>query len=265
MTRTFMTRLAVGVLAAGAVAGTVAAVPGVAFAASSAPAAGSTVTTTASATTATTAPASNPLCTPAGFAAAQQVVEAALAGRVAALDALSTAADNPANHLTAADRQTLQTSITTVELPGIQALQPQAQQATTCRALRLVARAMVVNFRVYIVMTPQTHLTVVADDETYVEGVFVNLEPTISQAIASAQAQGKDVTAAQSAFTDLKSQVAGAQSLTAGQAATVLAQTPSGAPGNWQAFLGARTNLVNARNDLHAAYRDAQQIRTDLQ
>jgi hypothetical protein len=44
-----------------------------------------------------------------------------------------------------------------------------------------------------------------------------------------------------------------------------LAQTPSGYPGNWQVFLGARTNVTNAHSDLHAAYADAQAIRADLQ
>ncbi len=55
--------------------------------------------------------------------------------------------------------------------------------ATTCAGLRAVARSMVYNYRVYVVMTPQTHLTVVLDDETYIEGVLVNLEPQIATAI----------------------------------------------------------------------------------
>ena len=42
---------------------------------------------------------------------------------------------------------------------------------------------MVYNYRVYVVMTPQTHLTVVIDDETSIEGVLVNLEPQIATAI----------------------------------------------------------------------------------
>ena len=124
---------------------------------------------------------------------------------------------------------------------------------------------MVYNYRVYVVMTPQTHLTVVIDDETYIEGVFTNLEPTIATAIQNAQNGGKDVTAAQAAFTDLKSQVSTAQGETSGQAAQILAQTPAGYPGNWQVFLAARTNATNAHTDLAAAYADSQRIRTDLQ
>lgn len=256
-----------GTLAAAAVAGLIVMVPGAAFAAPSAATAAGATTTTGAATSSSTAntPVSNPRCTPALFTQAQQLVEADLAARVAQLNALASAANNTANHLTSGDRQTLQNDITTVELPGIEALQPQAQQAATCRALRTVARSMVFTYRVYVVMTPQTRLTVVMDDETYIEGVFVNLEPQIANAIADAQAAGKNVTAAQAAFADLKNQVSSAQTETAGQSSQLLAQSPGGYPGNWQVFLAARTNATNAHTDLHAAYADAQQIRTDLQ
>jgi hypothetical protein len=248
-------RVALGTVA-GAVAGLVVMVPGVAVAAP-------TTTTTAGSTTSTT-PASTPRCTPALFGPAQQLVEADLAGRVSQLDALAAAVGNTANHLSTGDRQTLQNDITTVELPGIEALQSQAQSATTCAGLRVVAHSMVYNYRVYVVMTPQTHLTIVFDDETFIEGVFVNLEPQIATAIQNAQAGGKDVTAAQAAFDDLKSQVSTAQGATNGEATLVLAQTPTGFPGNWGVFLTARTNATNAHTDLRAAYTDVQHIRADL-
>lgn len=276
MSRTFKITVAAGVLSAGVVAGLIATVPGTAFAASrradattssTAATTGSTVasqTATPSASPTTTLP-SDPFCTPSTFSTAQQAVETALGGRVTALDALQTEVDNTANHLTASDRQTLQNDVADVELPGITGLQPQAQSATTCPTLRVVAHGMVFDYRVYVVMTPQTHLTIVADDETYIEGVFTGLEPTIAQAIANAQSAGKNVTAAQAAFSDLKNQVSAAQSASGGESATLLAQTPQGAPGNWSVFLAARTNLSNARTDLHAAYSDAQQIRSDLQ
>ncbi len=257
MKHNFARRMAMGAAAAGAVVGLVVTIPGAALAAPS-------TTTTTGSNTATTQ-VSSPRCTPTTFAPAQQVVEAALAGRVTKLNTLSAAANNAANHLTTGDRQTLQNDITTVELPGIEALQTQAQSATTCAGLRAVAHSMVYNYRVYVVMTPQTRLTVVIDDETYIEGVLVNLEPQIATAISNAQAAGKDVTAAQAAFNDLKSQVSSAQGATNGESAQILAQTPTGFPGNWPVFLAGRTNATNAHNDLHAAYVDAEHIRADLQ
>ena len=99
----------------------------------------------------------------------------------------------------------------------------------------------------------------------YIEGVFVNLEPRIATAISNAQTAGKDVTAAQAAFNDLQSQVSTAQGATNGESAQILAQTPTGFPGNWPVFLAGRTNATNAHTDLHAAYVDAQHIRADLQ
>jgi hypothetical protein len=262
MKRNFTRRMAVGSVAAGAVAGLVFAGPSAAFAAPSANAA--STSTSAGSTTATTQ-VSSPRCTSATFTTAQQLVEANLATRVAQLNALSVASNNAANHLTTGDRQTLVNDITNVELPGIQALQTQVQTVSTCPALRVIARSMVFNYRVYVVMTPQTHLTIVMDDETYIEGVFVNLEPQIATAIQNAQAAGKDVTNAQTAFNDLKSQVSTAQTATNGQSAQILAQTPTGYPGNWNVFLTARTNGANARADLRAAYADAEHIRSDLQ
>jgi hypothetical protein len=95
--------------------------------------------------------------------------------------------------------------------------------------------------------------------------VLTNLEPKIATAIQNAQAAGKNVTAAQAAFNDLKNQVSTAQAVTTGQTALVLAQTPSGFPGNWPVFTTARTDADNARTDLHAAYTDFEQIRSDLQ
>ena len=256
MKHNFARRMATGAAGAGAVVGLVVMGPGAAWAAPT--------TTTTGSNTATTQ-VSSPRCTPTTFAPAQQLVEADLAGRVTQLNTLSAAANNAANHLTTSDRQTLQNDITVVELPGIEALQTQAQSATTCAGLRAVAHSMVYNYRVYVVMTPQTRLTVVFDDETYIEGVFVNLEPRIATAISNAQTAGKDVTAAQAAFNDLQSQVSTAQGATNGESAQILAQTPTGFPGNWPVFLAGRTNATNAHTDLHAAYVDAQHIRADLQ
>lgn len=253
-----------GGAAAGVVVGLLAAAPTAAFAASPPTGADPSAATTPSTPTTPTTQASNPRCTPATFSQAQQQVESALSGRVTQLNNLLGVVNNTANQLTAGDRQTLQNDISNVELPGIEALQPQAQQATTCPQLRAVARPMVLDYRVYVVMTPQTRLTVVADAETAIEQTIVNLEPKITAAIQSAQAAGKDVSGAQSAFADLQSKVTAAQSASNGVATQVLAQTPSGYPGNWQVFLTARTNLSNARSDLRAAYADARQIRSDL-
>ena len=263
MKHNFPRRMAVGALSAGAVAGLIVMVPGAAFAAPT----GATTTTAGSTANGSTAtPVSNPRCTPATFSQAQQLVEAALSGRVTQLNALASAGQQ---HRQPPDAAVTARPCRTTSPPwssrASRRCSPRRSRPRRAPALRTVAHDMVFTYRVYVVMTPQTHLTIVTDDETYIEGVFVNLEPQIATAIANAQAAGKNVTAAQAAFNDLKNQVTSAQGETAGQSAQILAQTPSGYPGNWQVFLAARTNATNAHSDLHAAYADAQQIRTDLQ
>ena len=278
MTSTRTRRVTTGLTAAAIALGLGGALPGAAWAAPSsnrtttsvaggspAPlAADVTTTTTIPPGSATSAPPSHPVCAPSVLGQARQRVETALGARVTQLQALLSAVTGTANKLTPADRQTLQNDISTTELPGIEALEPQVQQATTCAQVLAAAHSMVYDYRVFVVMTPQTHLTIVADDEAYVEGVLAGLEPAIAQAIQNAQARGKDVTGAQAAFADLQSKVTAAQGATTGQSSTVLAQTPSGYPGTWSVFLTARTHLTNAHDDLHAAYLDARQIRTDL-
>ncbi len=259
MNHTIVKRMTVGAMAFGVAVGLAATAPGVAYATPS------TTSTTSSVSSAGSAQPSNPICTPSAFSASQQQVEAELTGRVTQLNALLSEVNNTANHLTTSDRQTLATDISTVELPGIQGLLTHVQQDTICLELRADARAMVLDYRVYMVMTPQTHLTIVADDETSIEGVFESYVPTITAAIQRAQALGHDVTAAQNAFTDMSDQVTAAQTATTGLDVQLLAQTPQGAPGNWQVFLAARTSVTNARDDLRAAYADAQQIKADLQ
>src|ERR1700686_566822 len=103
MKHTIARRMAVGAVTAGAVAGLVLMGPGAAFGAPSSNA-------TAGSTTSTTQ-ASSPRCTPALFGQAQQLVEADLAARVTQLDALAAAVGNTANHLSAADRQTLHNDV----------------------------------------------------------------------------------------------------------------------------------------------------------
>lgn len=209
-------------------------------------------------------PPSAPLCRPAVLSQVKSQIAAGLTGRATQLMTLQTAASDPTNHLTPADRQALESDIGTVDLPGIQGLEPSVQTATTCLQLLQAAHSMVVDYRVYYVMTPQTDLTIAVDDQTYVEGLAVGVEPSITTAIATAQAQGKSVTSAQAADADLERQVSAAQGLTSGLDQKVLAQSAQTWPGAWQVFGSALTSVTEAHTDLEAAYGDAVRIKGDL-
>jgi hypothetical protein len=182
-----------------------------------------------------------------------------LAARVAQLNTLASEVKG-ATYLAASDRASLLDELTDVELPGIGALQPEAQSATDCSQLLPVARAMVFNYRVYLLMTPQTQLTVVADRETHMEQVLAALAKKTKQAIASTKAAGKDVSAAHGTFSDVVTLLSSAESATKGLSSTLLALTPPGYPANGQQLLNAATAENQARQDLIAAQGDIDQI-----
>lgn len=231
---------------------------------------GSTTPTTTAATTTTVAgggsgegsssSASAPNCRT-DFSMWQQTVEQDLTNRVNQLATLTDRV-NSAQYLTSADRSTLQ-GLLAAETSGIEALVSKVPTDTTCVALRADAHSMVYNYRVYLVMTPQTDLTIVADTETAIASNFEGLEPSLQAAIASMPA-GEPQTNAQAAYTDLVSQVSGAQSAVDGLSVTLLAQTPAGCPGNRPVFAGAKATETTARADLKAAENDVKQIIHDL-
>ncbi len=241
-----------------AVGGLLLAVPGAAFAAGSTPTSGGSGGSGSGS-------ASHPTCTPANFASAQTAVETQLTDRVTQLNKLvANVNGTEGQYLTAADKATLLSDLTGTELPGIQALQAKVPTDTTCPALVADAKSMVETYRVYMVMTPQADLTIVADTESAIITKVQSTYPTITAAIAAAQAQGKDVSGAQAAFTDLQAQVSAASTAVSGVSATVLAQTPAGAPGNKTVFDGAHTSVKTAHTDLTNAHTDITTIVNDL-
>jgi hypothetical protein len=203
------------------------------------------------------------LCNPSAVTQVQERIGTELAGRTAQLDTLIVRI-NGAVSLASTDRAALVSDIDQTELPGIQSLQAKVPQDATCMQLRQDARGMVFDYRVYLVMTPQTDLVIASDALIHAEGVFADVEPVASQRIQYAAAHGVDVAGAQSALAGYRSDVGSAQSLTSGESTTLLAQSPAGYPGNRSVFLQARTNLSNARNDLRAARSDLRQLIGDL-
>jgi hypothetical protein len=201
-------------------------------------------------------------CSPTRLSAAQALVEAQLAARVSQLAALSSAVSGSTT-LSAGDKATLTTDVAN-EQSGITALQGKVTADTTCAVVRQDGRAMVLDYRVYVVMTPQVHLTISADTEAALVGQLTGIEPQLQAAIAAAQAQGKNVAAAQAAFADLQSKVTAASQDSAGISATVLAFTPASYPACWSTFVSERGDLKSGDQALHAADRDAHAIVTDL-
>jgi len=201
-------------------------------------------------------------CSISNLSLLQSYVEGALSNRVTQLNAL-TAIIGGATRLTASDQQTLSSDVSN-ELAGIQALQQKVPNDSTCLQLVADARAMVRNFRVYVVMTPQVRLTVSADSETSIAGQLAGLEPQIQAAIAAAQKNGKNVAGAQQSFSDFQTQITNTQSASGNVSGPVLAFTPSSYPGCKSTFVADVASLQGGRADLRKADTDLHAIVADL-
>ena len=207
------------------------------------------------ATTTTTSPSGQTL-----WQEVQHKVAEALSDRQATLAKL-TASVQSNRSLTADHRQTLE-GLLAAETQGINQLAQQVDSATpdttTLAQLRQDAYTMVHQYRVYLVMAPQVHLTEAADAQTAVEAKLAAAEPKIQAAIAKAGNPPQAV----EAYNDLVTQVANASAAT-GKAniAAVLAVTPPGFPGDGGPLVSASTTLHSAQSDLRSARHDIDTIR----
>jgi hypothetical protein len=196
------------------------------------------------------------------FIAARQAVERALVSRQHRL-ALLTTEVAAAKSLTSSDQSTLKASLA-AESTGIDALAVKVPTDATWLELGTDAKKMVVDYRVFVVMSPQVHLTISADTETAVESGMQDLEPALAAAIARAKAAGKNVGPEQIAYADLLNQLTSAESDSAGVSAAVLATAPAGYPGNKTVFVNSRSSLVQGRTALVTARGDIATIVTSL-
>jgi hypothetical protein len=204
---------------------------------------------------------SSTTCSPAALNAARAHALAALTRRVTRLHDLS-AAIGASTGLTPTHRSTLTTDIGN-DLAGITALQQKVPSDTTCAAVVADAHAMVVDYRVFVVLSPQVHLTIAADTETSVAGALAALEPKIAARITAAKQKGVTVRAPESTFADFQSQVTSAAQSSAGVAGPLPALTPASYPGCRQTLENARTSLTTGRVAIVRAHADLRTLKAD--
>lgn len=190
-------------------------------------------------------------------------VQAALRARVRTLSNLTTSVAD-SKQLTTSD-QTALDNLLGPETTGIngllQTVESATQQNTTIAQLRDDAKNMVDNYRVYLVMARQVHLTEAADAQTAVELTLSNDEPKIDAAIQKAGNPPQAV----SAYNDLVTQVSSATTATGNaDVPAVLQVTPSGYPGDGGPLTSASSDLHQAQTDLKAARSDLQIIKNVL-
>jgi hypothetical protein len=179
----------------------------------------------------------------------------AIADREATLQGLASAVEATAQ-LSASDRAALLALIGGDE-SGLTALGQTIAADTTVRAAWQDAQKIVHDYRVYVLVVPQTDLVRAADLITSVSGTLAGLEPTLSGLIAQAALNPGQHATALEALSDFGSKVGAARSDVSAVSAELLALTPAGYPGNagqvtaaHAAVAGARTELRDARQDV---------------
>ena len=202
-----------------------------------------------------TRPTSSPTCSVAVLRAGGT---AAIDRRLVFLGVLSRYID-AASHLQAAHRSTLKDRFTSDE-DGLRALRTKIQGDSDCATLRQDVRSIVTGYRIYVLVGPQTRLTVVADRLVWVSSKLDDVAAKLQKAIDAAKARGKDVTAAQKALNDMKAQDATARTEAVAVPDKVLPLQPSGYPENRSVLLSSRDSLRSSRAHLAAAIRDAKAV-----
>jgi hypothetical protein len=192
----------------------------------------------------------------------QQCSATAVSNRETALQGMTTAIDGSAD-INAGDKSTLLGQIQADE-SGLTALNATIQGDTTAKQAWTDAQTIVTGYRVYLLEQPKVHLDIAADTETTVESNFSSVMPAIQAAIIDSTASAANKAKAQTAFNDCTSQLAAAQSASAGIVSEVIDLLPSGYPGNQPTLVSARQSVQTARQDLGTCRTDLATIRSAL-
>jgi len=241
-------------LVGGVVAGSLAvAIPGVAGASSTA--APANLRTTVSSIKATASSLRD-----AGVSAIAPRCESAITNRQTQIDVLNNRIA-VAKWLTSSHHSSLSGDLSAAS-SGLTSLNGQIQGATTLEQLAPLCKDIVENFRIYVLRTPQVHLTIGGDAETAVVSKLQGIAPKLDAAIKAAQAKGQDVGNAPTLYADFTAKVADAASKSDGASDQVVALTVAGYNAGTAKPVLQTTyqNLVLAHGDLIAARQDAQQI-----
>jgi hypothetical protein len=194
------------------------------------------------------------------LATVQQRCESGITNRQTQIDQL----DNrmaQAKFLTSAHHSTLSGDLAS-GASGLTALNGQIAASTTLKQVGPLCKDIVYNFRIYVLRTPQVHLTIGGDAETTVTAKLQGFAPQLDAAIKAAQAKGQDVGQAPTLYADFTAKLADAASKSDGAADTVIGLTVDGYNAGTARPVLQTTyqNLVLGHGDLIAARNDAQQI-----
>jgi hypothetical protein len=227
-------------------------------------AAGSTPTSAATSSTTNNSGNSGTPGKAAGAARLQAVkalAGARVQGRISTLHALSLAVQD-SKYLTSNERATLDNQIDS-DLSGLTALATKISSEPTAAAVRGDESAMVDDYRVYMLMAPQTRLVdglaAETDAATTLQKAYTALRELLAGQSGGGTSQQKTELA------DLQSQITAGQAAIGNEIATVLAVQPGPDASSIESALApVKSAAKTARKDLVQARQDAKDLRDSL-
>lgn len=207
-------------------------------------------------------PASGQTARDAALADAKTKAHNAIARRTTAIDAVD-ARLQTIKAVTPDHRTTLTNDLTAVK-SGLTDLDGKIQAATTLAEVRNLAPHIVSDYYVFAFQLPRVRLVVAADEIVAVAVRATDIADRLQRRVDAAKTAGKDTGDAQAALDDMRAKVKAASDAAFKGGDNALSQKVTGFPGNHQALVDDRAQLVTARSDLAAARADAAKVLTIL-
>lgn len=199
----------------------------------------------------------------ANLANAKKLTTVRIDGRLAMLRAEGVAIRNAAR-LADAHQTALQQTLD-ADVAGLTELRAKVAAETTLEAVRADARSMVEDYRVYLLVRPQVHLTLAADVESAALTRLRTLHGKLAEAVTAAKSAGRDVGDAEAKLAHLKSELDATESALSGLVNDLLAVQPGPDGAAIKAkTTAARADVRTARTHLRAAATDAKAVRNLL-
>ena len=189
--------------------------------------------------------------------AARTWTDRAVAKRLVRLEALAAAVDKAAS-VTPAHRAQLEARYA-ADRAGLTAVRREVRHDSTCAEATRDARKVVTRFRVYVLLTPQTGLTVRGDHGAAKADAYEALEPGYADAVAELP-PGPARSAAEAALAELAADTSAAQGAFDGVADSVLALRPHDYPAQAGVLVSAAVHVGEG----HAALLSAAVDRATL-
>jgi hypothetical protein len=130
--------------------------------------------------------------------------------------------------------------------------------------LRVDCKAMVLQFRTYVLMEPKTRLLVAAARTATIAEKLGDLVGRLQLRIDEAKKAGKDVAGIQAALEAAEAKGEAAAGAARNASAAVVSLTPEGYPGNRATLLSARQTLKTAREDAIGAVKALKTVASGL-